>query len=207
MLVDYLGRFRPYLLKVLFVCVVMILLGWGPSKILAAYQTGIYAPPGRPTATASATPINGDIPVPLTDLGSGSYQGFMGGLYPGGQNQPPSQHTAEGLARAMAIQPLDVNGNPDPAGRIIFLSIGMSNTSSEFCGGGTTMSHCDPGTFGTKLFNDPQVNHDTLTVVNGAKAGQVVQQWLGTAGDENYQRVATILSEMGQPIIKCKWLG
>src|SRR4029078_13332002 len=36
--------------------------------------------------------------IPLNDLGPGFYQGFQGGLYPGGQNARPPAHEAAGLA-------------------------------------------------------------------------------------------------------------
>jgi len=32
--------------------------------------------------------------VPLTDLGTRTYKGFVGGLYPAGANQPPASHAA-----------------------------------------------------------------------------------------------------------------
>lgn len=70
--------------------------------------------------------------VPLTELGSGTYQGFQGGLYPGGQNQPPPAHATAAQLRAIEIVPRDSAGVPDPAGLIAMIAIGMSNTTHEF---------------------------------------------------------------------------
>jgi lysophospholipase L1-like esterase len=71
--------------------------------------------------------------VPLTDLGAGLYQGVPGGLYPGGSNHRPFGHDAAGVAIASAIVPLDTLGVPDLAnGRVVFVSIGMSNCTQEF---------------------------------------------------------------------------
>ena len=70
--------------------------------------------------------------VPLNDLGTGTYLGFQGGLYPSGSNQRPDDHTAAGVSIASAIAPLDTLGLPDPNGRIVLISIGMSNTTQEF---------------------------------------------------------------------------
>jgi hypothetical protein len=70
--------------------------------------------------------------TPLTDLGAGFYQGHQGGLYPGGSNARPPQHESDGLGIANAIAPLDTFGVPDPSGRVVLISIGMSNTTQEF---------------------------------------------------------------------------
>lgn len=70
--------------------------------------------------------------VPLTDLAAGSYQGSQGGLYPGGENHRPLAHNAAGVAVAGTIAPLDTLGAPDPSGRVVFISIGMSNCTQEF---------------------------------------------------------------------------
>src|SRR2546427_1617246 len=71
--------------------------------------------------------------TPINDLGSGLYLGqYAGGLYPGGSNIMPGAHAAVGLARAGAVGPLDVNGNPSPSGKSVLVSIGMSNTTQEW---------------------------------------------------------------------------
>ena len=71
--------------------------------------------------------------VPLSDLGAGLYNGLEGGLYAGGMNGRPSGHEAAGLAIAQEIAPLDTLGNPDAgSGRIVLISIGMSNCTQEF---------------------------------------------------------------------------
>ncbi len=70
--------------------------------------------------------------IPLTALGAGTYQGYPGGLYPGGSNTRPPAHDAAGITIANAIAPLDTFGNADPNGRIVLISIGMSNATQEF---------------------------------------------------------------------------
>lgn len=70
--------------------------------------------------------------VPLNDLGTGRYQGFQGGLYPGGVNAPPAAHEAAALAMASQIVPRNAAGAPDPQGLIGMIAVGMSNTTHEF---------------------------------------------------------------------------
>jgi hypothetical protein len=69
---------------------------------------------------------------PLTELGTGLYKGSPGGLYPAGKNERPSAHKAAGLALAKKVRPLDGEGKPAEGGKIVLLSIGMSNTTQEF---------------------------------------------------------------------------
>ena len=77
--------------------------------------------------TKTTTPM-----VPLTDLGTRTYEGVEGGLYLSGSNIMPSSHDADGVAFAQSIQPLDANGNPDPNGKIALMSMGMSVTFDTF---------------------------------------------------------------------------
>jgi hypothetical protein len=72
------------------------------------------------------------IPTPLTDLGSGHYLGFAGGLYPNGKNSRPSSYEDAGVALGATVQPLDRDGKPSTSGKIVMISIGMSNASRAF---------------------------------------------------------------------------
>jgi len=87
------------------------------------------------------------------------YQGEQGGLYPGGQNTPPPAHLQAGLALAKSVAPLDTDGHPSPSGRIVLLTIGMSNTTME------------SQAFLKLAAADPGVN-PKLTLVDGAQGGQ-----------------------------------
>ena len=62
-----------------------------------------------------------------------NYHGFTGGLYPANSNKRPAGHEAGGRTQAASVRPRDASGNPDDThGRIVLLSIGMSNTTQEF---------------------------------------------------------------------------
>src|SRR5438067_4388206 len=62
--------------------------------------------------------------TPLIDLHSGTYQGYRGGLYPAGHDAPTAKYLKQGLAAAKRVRPVD--------GKIVLLSIGMSNTTQEW---------------------------------------------------------------------------
>jgi hypothetical protein len=98
--------------------------------------------------------------VPIMDLGSGTYNGWTGGLYPDGSNTMPQAHLDAGLAIAGTVQPLDPSGLPDPGnGKTVWLSIGMSNTSQESDAFIQT-ANAYPG------------KHPSLVLVNGGVGGQ-----------------------------------
>ena len=126
--------------------------------------------------------------VPLTELGTGLYLGlFQGGLYPGGVNSPPADHQAEGLARAAAIEPLDSAGEPDSNGKIAMVSVGMCNTSLEFCGADVPPCAASYSFMGQALA-DARVDKERLVLVNGAAGGQDTSEWDET-DDPVYDRV------------------
>jgi hypothetical protein len=70
--------------------------------------------------------------IPLPDLGKGMYKGEEGGLYPGGVNTPPPAHMKAGMAIARTIVPLDAEGKPSINGKIVMISVGMSNTTMKY---------------------------------------------------------------------------
>jgi len=129
--------------------------------VLAAVAVLVVAVPPRPRPASAIDCTVDSLPLtPVTDLGPGTYLTTIGGLYDGGSNVRPPAHTSAGLAIANAIAPLDTLGNPDPArGRVVLISIGMSNTNFEFT------------RFVPLAMNDPQRN-PRLLVVNCAEGGQ-----------------------------------
>jgi len=109
--------------------------------------------------------------VALNDLGSGIYRGFQGGLYPDGGNIRPAAHLVAGIDLANnQIAPLDASGRSDPLnGRIVLISIGMSNTTQEFATKGS-------GAFKPRADADPSRN-PRLVIVDCAQGGRSASNW------------------------------
>ena len=98
--------------------------GRGPGRAGGTPQR----PRGEPPAALAALPK--DL-VPLTEL-SVKYKEQDGGLYGGGKNEPPAKHAALARKAIAEIKPLDREGRPAADGKIVLMSIGMSNTTMEF---------------------------------------------------------------------------
>lgn len=137
---------------------------------------------GAPTAD----PLPDATPTPLSELGGTTYLGFAGGLYPGG-TVPPAGHHDAGVRAAARVAPRDTDGNSDPSGRYVLLSIGMSNTTQEFCSA-SSVPPCDSWTFTGQALADPAVNQTALAIVNGARGGQAAEDW-ESPGHPNYDRI------------------
>lgn len=127
---------------------------------------------------------------PLNDLGFGTYKNSTGGLYPNGANSRPTMHEAEGLRMATEeIQPRNATGNVDTnSGKIVLLSIGMSNTTQEF---GTNR----PGAFKVRADADPSKNPQ-LVVVDGAQGGQAATDWTNS-NSSTWNTVQNRLTQAG----------
>ena len=139
----------------------------------------VYGTPYLTPVAGSANCTNTSIWLtPLNDLGTGFYSGRQGGLYPGGSNVRPAAHDSAGLSLADQVQPLDSSGNSDPInGKYVLLSIGMSNTSHEFCANNQGSPNppnlgCTADSFMGKATLDTQVD-PKLVIVNGAQSGQL----------------------------------
>lgn len=84
---------------------------------------------------------------------------MLGGLYPKGVNARPASHEAAGQALLARIRPRNSTGAiDDQNGRIVLLSVGMSNTTQEF------------SAFKTVADRDPEKNPKVL-IVDGAQGG------------------------------------
>jgi hypothetical protein len=115
------------------------------SVVLAAS----VAPASRSSTSADCTLTRTGL-IPLTDMGSRRYRGHRGGLYPGGLNRPPQKYLRKAIAASKRVRPID--------GKIVLLSLGMSNASDEF------------SAFKRSADRDPQKN-SSLVVVDGAQDG------------------------------------
>ncbi|MCL5278637.1 MAG: hypothetical protein M1376_01865 [Planctomycetes bacterium] len=102
--------------------------------------------------------------VPLTEMGDGLYQEQTGGLYGRGRNVPPEAHLKAAQVQTARIVPRDARGNPSPTGKIVVISLGMSNTTQEFSVF-KKIADADPN-------KAPQV-----TIVDCAQGGQAARQW------------------------------
>ncbi len=135
--------------------------------------------------------------IPINDLGQGLYLGqFQGGLYPNGSNDIPPAHAARGLQRAEAMSPLNTFGEVDPNGRIVMISIGMSNASQEFCAQSGT-DPCAPWTFMGQAAAHPDVDRDTVAIVNGAIGGKPPSAWLDVSNNLTWGEVDDRLQGQG----------
>lgn len=97
---------------------------------------------------------------------------------PAGQNTPPAAQLKAGLALAKQIVPLDAeghaSGNSSDRGRIVFLTIGMSNTTQE------------SQAFIRLAHADRAVNRKVV-LVDGAQGGQTAR--ITANPDANYWKV------------------
>lgn len=144
------------------------------ERARAARPTGAT---GRPAAAEPTGPTDGSsLPdlTPLTDLGADkTYQDQTGGLYGAGRNAPPEQHLQAAFTAARRIQPRNAQGQPDPAGKIVLISVGMSNTTQEF------------QTF-QSLANGDRQKSPQVVIVDGAQGGKDAERWSkpGQRGDK-----------------------
>ena len=76
---------------------------------------------------SSAVEFTDTVKIPVNDLGTGTYRGFAGGLYPGGVNDPSGQYKKDLKKFSNDIIPLNGTGESDTSvGKIGFISLGGS---------------------------------------------------------------------------------
>lgn len=121
--------------------------------------------------------------IPITDLGTDSYRGVMGGLYPDGSNTRPPDYLAKCIEHVQAIQPLDHEGEFSEDGRIVMLGIGASNPGSEFQKFKEISEYFEP-------------LNDQLSLINGSEPSVGIQEMYNVSEDY-WDYVDDILSSNG----------
>ncbi len=102
--------------------------------------------------------------IPITEMEKGRYKGQSGGLYREGRNTPPDSHQAAVLKELARIQPLDTEGKPSKTGKIVLISLGMSNTTQEF-------------SFFKKMADADPNKSPYVVIVDCAQGGQAAHEW------------------------------
>ena len=120
------------------------------ATVAASVVLGASVAPASRSSTSADCTLTRTGLIPLTDMGNRRYRGHRGGLYPGGVNRPPQKYLRRAIAASKRIRPID--------GKIVLLSLGMSNASDEF------------SAFKRSADRDPQKN-SSLVVVDGAQDG------------------------------------
>lgn len=150
------------------------------------------ASPATSGATADCSGVSAGF-VPLDDLGQAAYLGHQGGLYPQGARQMPPAHFAAGVFESQRIHPRDAQGNIDPAGTVVILTIGMSNcwAESEF--------------FADSVAADP-LRRPGIEVVNGALIGSTAEE-MSRPWDIAWSNVDVQLAAAGKtaPQVQVVW--
>ena len=119
------------------------------TLLACAVLAASIAPSGRSSTKADCSLTRTGL-IPLTDMGNRKYRGYRGGLYPSGVNRPTRAYLRKGTEAAKRVRRIN--------GKIVLLSIGMSNASVEFAA------------FKRAADRDPQKN-SSLVVVDGAQDG------------------------------------
>lgn len=103
---------------------------------------------------------------PITDMTADDrYKGQDGGLYGRGSNRPPDAHCRAAEAELAKIRPLNKGGAPSDDGRVVLISISMSNATQEF------------SEFKRIADIDP-LKARCLTIVDCAQGGQAMAEWV-----------------------------
>lgn len=103
---------------------------------------------------------------PLCTMGAEDrYKGEDGGLYGGGQNEPPPGHLTAVRIQTEQILPLDAAGNPSKTGRIGLVSISMSNATQEY------------SRFKQIADADSQKSPQ-VSIIDCAQGGQAMAEWV-----------------------------
>jgi len=132
--------------------------------IEARRSAGRASRQGGRDATAPGRPHIGQ--KPITDMTADDrYKGQDGGLYGKGANRPPDAHRRAAEAELAKVRSLDKDGKPAEDGRVVLISISMSNATQEF------------SEFKRIADVDP-AKARRLIIVDCAQGGQAMAEWV-----------------------------
>lgn len=102
--------------------------------------------------------------IPLNKMSANQfYFGEEGGLYGGGNNNPPAAHMNQAFSVASQIIPRNSSGISDPInGKIVLLSLGMSNTTQEYI---------------QFITDAASIKNDSVVLIDGAFGSQTAAKW------------------------------
>lgn len=107
---------------------------------------------------------------PVSDMtAEDAYKGETGGLYGDGRNEPPAPHAAAAAKETAKIVPLDAEGKPSASGKIVLVSISMSNATQEF-------------SFFKRVADTDLRKSPRLAIVDCAQGGQAMAEWAPAKG-------------------------
>lgn len=117
---------------------------------------------------------------PLSEMSATDvYKGEHGGLYGGGKNDPPAEHAAAAKKITASIVPLGRDGKPAADGKVVLISMSMSNATQEF------------STFKRIADADAEKSQQAM-IVDCAQGGQTMAAWArrdGRCWDEAMRRL------------------
>jgi hypothetical protein len=144
------------------------------AEMIRKHTGNAAARPGAPTELPKDM-------VPLTEL-TGDYHGQDGGLYGGGRNEPPADLEARAKNAVAQIRPLGADGQPAPNGKIVLVSLGMSNTTQEF------------STF-KRIADADARKAGNVVIVDCAQGGRTAQAW--ATGDQPWEEALRRIEAAG----------
>lgn len=103
--------------------------------------------------------------IPLGEMSAEArYFDQDGGLYGRGENVPPAAHRVAALTALSQITPRDAKGRPAADGKIVFVSISMSNATQEF-------------SLFKQIADADRSKSPRVTIVDCAQGGQAMAEW------------------------------
>jgi hypothetical protein len=146
-------------------------------------------------STVADDPVKSATLVPLCDMSATDrHQGEDGGLYGQGRNTPPEEHRKAAEAELARIQPLDAEGKPAKDGKIVLVSISMSNATQEF------------SVFKQFADADP-AKAPVVTIVDCAQGGRAMAEWVDPKAQpwaEAERRLAA--AKVAHPQVQVAWI-